>query len=92
MVQVMLQRWTANPEEPTFLDRDPNLFTYILGWYRDGEIFIPETVSEEAMRREMRFFGLPDDAALQVRTTPVMAGAAPGSREERQVRGSVDIA
>ena len=66
MFEVMLECWTANPEEAkTFIDRDPELFPYILSWYRDGEIFLPETVPEQAVRREMRFFGLPDDAPLQ---------------------------
>ncbi|EER10500.1 potassium channel tetramerisation domain containing protein, putative [Perkinsus marinus ATCC 50983] len=47
-----------------FIDRDGALFEYILNWYRNGEICIPWTVSEEAVRREASYFALPDDVRV----------------------------
>ncbi|KAF4674516.1 potassium channel tetramerization domain containing [Perkinsus olseni] len=52
------------PTPSVFIDRDGTLFEYILNWYRNGEICIPWTVSEEAVRREASYFALPDDVRV----------------------------
>ncbi|CAE8631933.1 unnamed protein product [Polarella glacialis] len=60
LLNVMLERWTQNPCEPQFIDRDPELFRYILAWYRDdGCILLPITISKAEILREAEFFGLP---------------------------------
>ncbi|KAF4669781.1 potassium channel tetramerization domain containing [Perkinsus chesapeaki] len=54
----------AAANEAIFIDRDSELFEYILNWYRNGEICIPWNVSEEAVRREASYFALPDDVRV----------------------------
>jgi len=50
---------------PIFIDRDKDLFKYILAWYRDDCIVIPRTVAVSALRNEMKFFCLPDDILVE---------------------------
>lgn len=43
-----------------FFDRDPKMFSFILNFYRFGELHLPHNVCGPAMRRELTFFGVQD--------------------------------
>ncbi|XP_019634266.1 PREDICTED: potassium voltage-gated channel protein Shal-like [Branchiostoma belcheri] len=45
-----------------FFDRDPDLFRYILSFYRTGRLHYPESESVSAYDEELHFFGIPNDA------------------------------
>lgn len=53
---------------PIFVDANPDRFSYILDWYRFGEMHIPRDYSVEALLGDARFFLLPD--LVRVNGTP----------------------
>lgn len=50
----------TDSSRPIFIDANPDRFSYILDWYRYGEMFIPNDSTVDAVRRDARFFLLPD--------------------------------
>mmetsp|Transcript_99438 Transcript_99438/g.197035 ORF Transcript_99438/g.197035 Transcript_99438/m.197035 type:complete len:272 (+) Transcript_99438:111-926(+) len=50
----------TDSSRPMFIDANPDRFSYILDWYRYGEMFIPNDSTIEAVLRDARFFLLPD--------------------------------
>jgi hypothetical protein len=67
------ERWRQHSDrhELIFIDRDGDLFRYILAWYHDNEILIPRTVAAGAVANEVRFFSLPDTAAVEQEEIPI---------------------
>jgi len=49
----------GTPSEPNFVDCAPERFSYILDWYRYGEMHVPKVVSIEALLRDAHFLLLP---------------------------------
>jgi hypothetical protein len=68
LAKLVSEIWRGSPcaqGDPIFIDRDKDLFKYILEWYRDDTIIIPRTVAIAALRNEVRFFSLPDDVVIK---------------------------
>jgi hypothetical protein len=51
--------------DPIFIDRDGELFKYVLAWYRNNAILIPRTVTIGAVENEVKFFSLPDTVVVE---------------------------
>mmetsp|Transcript_22708 Transcript_22708/g.56117 ORF Transcript_22708/g.56117 Transcript_22708/m.56117 type:complete len:225 (+) Transcript_22708:441-1115(+) len=58
---MLSKRWTNEHEtdKELFLDRDPVLFRYILGFYRNARLVIPHTITKTEMLGEIEYFSLP---------------------------------
>lgn len=41
-----------------FFDRNPDLFSYVLDFYRTGELVYPTMISQEAFNKELQFWGI----------------------------------
>ena len=46
---------TASHNEPIFIDRDGDLFVYVLNYLREGEIYLPSTVPKETFLNELEY-------------------------------------
>eukprot|EP00931_Biecheleriopsis_adriatica_P108419 TRINITY_DN82741_c0_g1_i1.p1 TRINITY_DN82741_c0_g1~~TRINITY_DN82741_c0_g1_i1.p1 ORF type:complete len:212 (+),score=46.42 TRINITY_DN82741_c0_g1_i1:45-680(+) len=55
----MLERWSHDASEPHFIDRDAQLFRFLLAWLRDKSIVLPLTASKAAVLKEAEYFNLP---------------------------------
>ena len=53
--QIALDR---NVDEPIFIDRDGDIFIYVLNFLRDGKIELPMTVPKQAFMNELRYYGI----------------------------------
>ena len=53
--QIALDR---NVDEPIFIDRDGDIFIYVLNFLRDGRIELPMTVPKQAFINELRYYGI----------------------------------
>ena len=53
--QIALDR---NVDEPIFIDRDGDIFIYVLNFLRDGRIELPMTVAKQAFMNELRYYGI----------------------------------
>lgn len=53
--QIALDR---NVNEPIFIDRDGDIFIYVLNFLRDGRIELPMTVPKQAFMNELRYYGI----------------------------------
>ena len=43
-----------------FFDRDPAVFAFILGFYRTGELHLPNYVCATAIQKELQFWRVPE--------------------------------
>jgi hypothetical protein len=60
--KLVSERWQDSPDsknDSIFIDRDKDLFKYILAWYRNGIIVIPRTVAIAEVKHEIDYFCLP---------------------------------
>ena len=51
-----LRNRTADHNEPIFIDRDGDLFVYVLNYLREGEIVLPSSVPIKTFLNEMRYY------------------------------------
>jgi len=51
-----LRNRTADHNEPIFIDRDGDLFVYVLNYLREGEIVLPTTVPRTTFLNELRYY------------------------------------
>lgn len=66
LANVISKRWTIGINQETlFIDRIGERFQYILYWYRNGQILVLRTVCIDAIRNEVSFFGLQEDAVIE---------------------------
>ena len=49
-----------------FFDRDPDYFSYILNFYRNGTSDIPVNISSDSYEAELQFWGLPSLSTDQI--------------------------
>jgi len=47
-------------DKPIFIDRDADRFRYCLDFMRDGEIQLPHTESQEAVLKDLEYYGFED--------------------------------
>jgi hypothetical protein len=52
--------------EPIFIDRNGLLFQYVLDYLREGEVYLPSTVSRAAVLKEFDFYGIDADTSKLV--------------------------
>ena len=48
------------PNHEYFFDRSPRLFSYILDFYRSGEVHFPHCVCAPSLKKELEFWGISD--------------------------------
>jgi hypothetical protein len=66
LAKLVSKTWfTMSSETPIFIDRDGEIFKYILEFYRDGEIIVPRTIAIETIRKEVPYFGLPENVIIK---------------------------
>eukprot|EP01102_Stenamoeba_stenopodia_P017408 TRINITY_DN6226_c0_g1_i1.p1 TRINITY_DN6226_c0_g1~~TRINITY_DN6226_c0_g1_i1.p1 ORF type:complete len:347 (-),score=71.72 TRINITY_DN6226_c0_g1_i1:88-1128(-) len=53
-----------------FIDRNGDIFAYILEWMRTDVLEVPPTISRETLMREIAFYGLRAPSSLQAQTSP----------------------
>jgi BTB/POZ domain len=46
------------PNEPIFIDRDSELFVYVLDYIRDGKVSVPISISKESFISDLVFYGI----------------------------------
>lgn len=51
----------ASTSEPMFVDAAPERFSYLLDWYRYGEINVPRYVPVASLLRDAEYFNLPSE-------------------------------
>lgn len=51
-----------DPDAPIFIDRNAERFQYCLDYMRDGEVWLPNTVSKQALLKDLDYFGFDKDA------------------------------
>jgi len=62
MLGAMLLSFNSEPKEEYFIDRDSELFRYILNYYRTGFLMCPSGIHVQVMQNEVDFYGIPKDA------------------------------
>mmetsp|Transcript_32802 Transcript_32802/g.79379 ORF Transcript_32802/g.79379 Transcript_32802/m.79379 type:complete len:139 (-) Transcript_32802:44-460(-) len=48
-------------DDPIFIDRDGDLFLFVLNFLREGEVDLPMTVPRKAFMAEIRYYGIAYD-------------------------------
>jgi len=64
----MLEDISVNPEKPIFVDANPERFSFILDWYRYGEMYAHVDGLVPALLRDACFFLLPDVVIINGRS------------------------
>lgn len=64
---------------PVFVDCAPDRFSYILDWYRHGEIHMPASVPVEALLLDARSLQLPGELVVNGVTHSTAAASGPGA-------------
>jgi len=59
MLGAMFLAFDNGVKDEYFIDRDPELFRYILNWYRTGYLICPQGVPIPLMEIELDFYGIP---------------------------------
>ena len=66
LAKLVSEQWRPeDPSQPVFVDRDGQRFQFVLDFLRDGAVHLPHSVSEEALRVDFAYFGLPDNADIR---------------------------
>lgn len=53
-------QWQKDPTKEIFIDRDGQLFLFVLSYLRDGEVALPNTVRKVTLLKELVYFGVDD--------------------------------
>jgi hypothetical protein len=66
LAKLVSEKWNPQSSEaPIFIDRDGERFKFILDFYRDGEIIVPNTFAIDAVKNDALYFGLPENANIK---------------------------
>ena len=71
LATLLSDTWREDPSKPIFIDRDGDLFAYVLNYLRYGSIELPGNLPKATFVRELDYYGLAiyDECILQ--NTPV---------------------
>ena len=67
LAKISSKTWNKNQNEHIFIDRDSELFRYILNYMRDGFVYLPSSVSKDALLQDLHYFGFQDINTNQIR-------------------------
>jgi hypothetical protein len=65
------ERSGNDADESIFIDRDGEIFKYILAWYRNNVILIPRTIHIGAVKNEVKYFSLPNTVVVEQEKIPI---------------------
>lgn len=74
LAKLVSERWQNSSKaknDSIFIDRDKDLFKYILAWYRNDIIVIPRTVAISEVKHEIDYFGLPANVIVCQEKVPL---------------------
>jgi hypothetical protein len=75
LAKLASQRWREKSgnkvEKSIFIDRDGEIFKYILAWYRNNVIIIPRTIPVDAVENEVKYFSLPVTVVVEQEKSPI---------------------
>lgn len=57
LARLVSERLEEDPKQVIFIDRDGDLFRYVLDYMRDKEVHLPPGVSKAAVMKELDYFG-----------------------------------
>jgi hypothetical protein len=57
--EIWEQKGSGN--EAVFIERDSERFAYVLDYLRDGQVYLPATISKEALMMDMDYYGIVAD-------------------------------
>lgn len=71
LLATLLDDVSTDWAQPIFVDANPDRFSYILDWYRYGEMFLPDSCHVDALLKDARFLLLPEQLRINrdLRTT-----------------------
>eukprot|EP00985_Skeletonema_marinoi_P019529 scaffold11238_cov150-Skeletonema_marinoi.AAC.3 len=80
--KLVSEAWQADPEEPVFIDRNGNIFEYVLDYLRYGSIELPRNVPKSSFERDLDFYGLlPKEGEIKEKSLADMAAALRQDRD-----------
>jgi hypothetical protein len=66
LAKMISETWEKDPEKPLFIDRDGDLFAYVLNYLRYGSIELPNTIPQSMFKRELDYFGItPEESSVK---------------------------
>jgi len=74
MLGAMFLAFNSGIKDEYFIDRDPEMFRYILNWYRTGYLMCPQGVPVPLMEIELDFFGIPTSEMKMYQKQFTLAG------------------
>ena len=60
--RMISETWHRDQEEPSFVDRDSDIFAQVLNYLRYGSIVLPSNMPKEMFTRDLDYYGLDYDA------------------------------
>lgn len=69
LANLVSNKWKeGNCGDPIFIDRDGDLFAFVLGYIRDGKIYLPDNMPLDAVTAEMEYYGIPFETTMMHRS------------------------
>lgn len=68
------KQWQEDPETEIFIERDGQLFRFVLRYMRDGKVTLPVTEPKEALISELEYYGIDCDESKVSDTTARRTG------------------
>ena len=57
LARMVSETWQKDPNKPIFVERDGESFRYVLHYMRDGHVFLPITMSKDAVLKDLEYYG-----------------------------------
>ena len=61
LAKISSDQWQEYPSEEIFVERNSNIFEFILAYLRDGRVDLPITTSKEMLVSELIYYGVDFD-------------------------------
>ena len=52
------EQWHTNPDTEIFIDRNGSRFQYVLDYLRDGNVYLPMSVTKESLMLDFQYYGI----------------------------------